>query len=299
MRAWPFSKPKTPGFGISRGYYLTILSTRSVLPAIAEVANPAGIGGAVVGLGVPLEGSGEKPELLKPMHRGSYVLASKDRKTLLKMIVMSRQEAGYDPEDFVNSPLAIGRDPELLVRIRATWTIAQLVFESHDPAVYPALDFFMAIAVRMATLSDGVVADSVSLRYLLPNRVLAAERIDPRIDVRDHVDVKFELRSDGLHGYTLGMQKFALPEYEILNMLEEDQLNAEKFLLTLCQSVLLGDLTKMGDQFGSAEALFEARDGGFDSKLWQGTSVFELLPPTSKTPGEALQAWQNAVLAEQ
>jgi len=291
MLGWPFSKPKTPGFGISRGYFLTILSSRSVLPSIAEIANPGGAGGAAIGLAVPLGASGDKSVLLQPMQRGAYVIASKDRKTVLKMIVLSKEEAGYNPEDFVNSPLAIGRDPELVVRIRATWTIAQLVFESHDPGVYPALDFFLGVAVRMATLSDGVVADTISQRYLLPEKVLVKGRFDPLVDVRDHVAVKFELRPDGLHAYTLGMQKFALPEYEILNMVEDDQANAERFLLTLAQSVLLGDLTREGDRFGAPKALFEARDGGFDKNLWQGISVFELLPPTSMTPGEALNRW--------
>lgn len=291
MRAWPFTKPKTPGFGISRGYFLTILSSRAVQPAIAEIANPGGSGGAVVGLAVPLGGSGDKALLLQPMERGPYVVASKDRKTVLKMIVMSKEEAGYDPEAFVNSSLAIGRDPELVVRIRATWSIAQLVFESHDPGVYPALDFFLGVASRMGVLSDGVVADSISQRYSLPEALVASPRIDPLVDVREHMEVKFELRQDGLHAFTLGMQKFALPEYEILNLLEQDQTAAERFLLTLCQSVLLGDLTKEGDRFGASGSLFEARDGGFDSRLWQGTPVFELLPPTSMTPGEALHAW--------
>ena len=291
MRAWPFSKPKTPGFGISRGYFLTILSSKSVLPSIAEIVNPAGSDGASVGLGVPLEGSGDKTLLVKPMQRGSYVIASKDRKTVLKMIVLSKEEAGYDPEDFVNSPLAFGRDPELVVRIRSTWTIAQLVFESHDPAVYPALDFFLAVAVRMAALSDGVVADSISQRYLLPEAVLMAPRIDPLVDVREHVDIKFEVRSDGLHAFTLGMQKFALPEYEILNLFDEDQIPAQHFLLTVCQNVIMGDMTKSGDRFGAPRALFEAREGGLDARFWQGMPVFELLPPTSMTAGEALALW--------
>lgn len=293
MRGWPFSKPKTPGFGISRGYFLTILSSRAVLPSIAEIANPSGAGGAAVGLAVPLGGSGQKGDLLKPMERGPYVVASKDRKTVLKMIVMSKEEAGYDPEAFVNSPLAIGRDPELVVRIRATWTIAQLVFESHDPAVYPALDFFLAVAGRMAEVSDGVVADTISQRYLLPDDVLITVRVDPKVDVREHVSAKCELRPDGLHAFTLGMQKFALPEYEILNLLEEDQPLAERFLLTVCQNVLLGDLTKEGERFGTTKSPFEARDGGFDTKLWQGISVFELLPPTSMTAGEALREWRD------
>jgi hypothetical protein len=210
------------------------------------------------------------------------------------MIVLSKEEAGYDPEDFVNSPLAIGRDPELVVRIRSTWTIAQLVFESHDPMVYPALDFFLGVAVRMASLSDGVVADSVSQRYLLPDNVLKTPRVDPVVDIREHIDIKFDLRSDGLHAFTLGMQKFALPEYEILNLFDEDQIPAEHFLLTVCQNVIMGDMTKTGDRFGAPRGLFEARDGGLDARFWQGTPVFELLPPTSMTAGEALGLWVDS-----
>ena len=122
---------------------------------------------------------------------------------------------------------------------------------------------------------------------------MVSKRLDPLIDVRDHVEVKFELRPDGIHAFTLGMQKFALPEYEMLNLLEEDQNEAANFLITLCQSVLLGDMTKTGDRFGSPKALFEARDGGFDTRLWQGLPVFELLPPTANTAGEALHAWKE------
>ncbi len=266
-----------------------------MLPSIAEVANPSGIGGAAIALGVPLDSTRDKALLVQPMERGAYVIASKDRKTVLRLIIVSKEEAGYDPEEYANSPLAIGRDPELVVRIRATWTIGQLVFESHDPGVYPALDLFLAVAARMALLSDGVVADSISQRYLLPENVIAQNRVDPRVDVRDHVDVKFEARPDGLHAYTLGMQKLALPEYEIHNLLDEDIPYAQAFLMALCQSVMLGDLTKEGEHFGSTKALFEARDGGFDKRLWHDLPVFELLPPTTKTPGEALRAWNEEI----
>jgi len=297
MRGWPFSKPKTPGFGVSRGYYLTVLSSRSVLPSIAEVANPTGFGGATVGLAVPLGEESDKSALAAPMHRGAYVVASKDRKTVLKMLIMSKEEAGYDPERFVSSSLAVGEDPELVVRIRATWTIAQIAFESYDPSVYPALEFFLGLAVRLATLSEGVVADSICERYLLPEKVFHPNRMHPIIDVRDHVSVKLERRPDGIHAYTLGMQKFVLEEYEIHNLMEEDQETVQLFLLTLCQSVLMGDPTKLGDKFGSPKALFEACGGGFDKGLWEGIEVFELLPPTTKSVSEALSFWAEEVKA--
>jgi len=291
MRGWPFSKPKTPGFGISRGYFLTILSSRAVMPSIADVANPSGADGAAQGLAVPLEQENDKSALMRPMGRGAYVIATKDRKTVLKMLVISKEEAGFDPERYVQSSLAADDDPELVARMRATWTIAQLTFESHDPSVYPALDFFLGVAIRLATLSEGVVADSICERYLLPTEVLHTDRIHPSIDVRDFVEIKFRERPDGFHVYTLGMQKFALEEYEINGLMESDRANAQKFLLTLCQNVLLGDLTKLGNRFGSPKALFEVAEGGFDKGLWEGIPVFELLPPTSILAGEALSAW--------
>jgi len=270
---------------------LTILSSRSVLPGIAEVANPSGLGGATTGLAVPLGAESNKSLLMEPMKLGPYAIASKDRKTVLKMLVISKEEAGYDPELYAQSTLAQDEDPELVSRMRATWTIAQLTFESHDPAVYPALDFFLGVAVRLANLSEGVVADSICERYRLPEEVFETKRIHPLVDVREHIAVKFAKKSDGIHAYTLGMQKFALPEYEIGSLFESDQIHARRFLLTLCQNVLIGDLTQIGDRFGAPKALFEVADGGFDKAMWEGIPVFELLPPTTMTSGDAIQLW--------
>ena len=36
MRPWQFGKPKTPGFGLSNRFYLSVLSSRSVMPALAR-----------------------------------------------------------------------------------------------------------------------------------------------------------------------------------------------------------------------------------------------------------------------
>jgi len=257
---------------------LTILSSRSVLPGIAEVANPSGLGGATTGLAVPLGAESNKSLLMEPMKLGPYAIASKDRKTVLKMLVISKEEAGYDPELYAQSTLAQDEDPELVSRMRATWTIAQL-------------DFFLGVAVRLANLSEGVVADSICERYRLPEEVFETKRIHPLVDVREHIAVKFAKKSDGIHAYTLGMQKFALPEYEIGSLFESDQIHARRFLLTLCQNVLIGDLTQIGDRFGAPKALFEVADGGFDKAMWEGIPVFELLPPTTMTSGDAIQLW--------
>lgn len=291
MRPWQFSKPKNPGFGIARGFYLTVLASRAVLPSLLEIVNPQGSGGAIEGLGAPLSPESSKEALALPLARGAYAIATKDRKTVLKTLVINRDEAGFDPEAFAQSSLALTADPELLARVRATWTLVQLMFESHDAMVYPAADFLLKVAARLAELSDGVVGDSIAQRYLLPEAVFHQPRLDPRIDARDHVVADFVLKPDGLHAFTRGLQKFALPELEILSVGESDQEIAARFLLVLSQTILLGDLVKNGERFGSNRMPFEAREGGFDRAMWEGIPVLELLPPTSATSSEALHEW--------
>lgn len=285
MRPWQFSRPKGPGFGISRGFYLSVLSSRAILPSVYEVVNPRGEGGAVVGFGVPLAQGAEKDALRQPLTRGAYALATRDRKTVIKMLVLSKEEAGYDPEAFARSELAVGADPELLARMRGTWTLAQLTFESHDPAVYPALDFLLSTSRRLAELSEGVVADPIARRYALPHGVASPGRADPRVDARDHVATHFRARPDGIHAFTLGLQKFALPELELPGLMHGDEPAAGRFLVVLSQRALLGNPIQSGDRFGP----FEAREGGFDRALWEGIPVLELLPPTAQSATEALR----------
>jgi hypothetical protein len=294
VRPWQFSKPKTPGFGLTSGFYLSILSSRSVMPSLAQIIEPGGAGGAVAGLGAPLAQGTGKELLDRPLQRGAYALASNDRKTVIKMLVLSKEEAGFDPEFFAQSAMALEVSPEAVVRIRATWTLAQLTFESHDPAVYPALDFVLGLAQRISDLGDGVVSDPVSRRYLLPEQVFQSPRLDAHVDAREHISVNLRMRPDGNHVYTLGMQKFGLPEFEIIGLLDSDAGSASRFLIALSQSVLLGDLAHSGDKFGAPSMSFEARAGGFDLSIWEGIEVLELLPPTTVTSTEALMAWEAA-----
>lgn len=291
MRAWPFSNPKTPGFGIAKSFYLTVLSSRPVLPSILDVVNPQGTGGAAVGFGAPLANVG-KEALREPLGRGAYAIATKDRKTVLRMLVLSKDEAGYDPEAFARSSLAVGASPELLARMRATWTIAQLAYEAHDPGVYPALDFLLGVVARLATLTEGVVADAICQRYLLPQHLLQPRRMDPRIDARDHVAVLLKGRPDGVLAHTLGLQKFALPELEITGLSDTDQEAAAALLLSTSQGILLGRLLEVGQSLGDPRMPFQAAVGGFDRGLWEGIPVMELRPPTHASPSEALAAWR-------
>ncbi|HSI74018.1 MAG TPA: hypothetical protein VK934_12650 [Fimbriimonas sp.] len=298
MRAWQFSKPKTPGFGISKGYYLSVLSSHATLPPIRELINPAGTGGAATGFGVPLAAGAEKADLDRPMGRGAYTIASKDQKTVLRLTVVSKEEARFDPEAVARSFIAAELGQEALARIRATWTLCEFTFESHHPMVYPALDFLLALAARLAILTEGMVADAVGQRYLLPDQVFSRRRmsVDLPVFAEEHISPKFRWRSDGIQAYTLGMQKFGFPELEIVNLMDGDESSAALALLWLAQAMLQGAKVREGYEVGDPKMPFEVRDGGFDKALWEGISVYELLPPTTVTATEAIQAWAQEIV---
>jgi hypothetical protein len=299
MRAWQFGKPKTPGFGISKSYYLSILSSHATLPSIKELINPSGEAGAVVGFGVPLRQDADRSALEYPMERGVYAIAAKDRKTVIQMMVISKEEAEFDPEAVVRSVMAADLGQEALARIRATWTLCQLAFESHHPMVYPALDFLLALSSRLGALSEGVVADPIAQRYLLPEQVFSKRRASLHAPAyaEEHVSVKLRGRPDGIHAYTLGMQKFLFPELEILNLNDGDEGAAALCLLWLAQQMLVGVKLDEGFRVGAEKMMFELREGGFDKGLWKETLVFELLPPTSVTSSEAVKAWAQQIQA--
>jgi hypothetical protein len=290
-KLFQFSRPKGPGFGISKDYYLSVLASSSVLPSLLDIVNPKGQNGSIPGFGVPLAASATKDDLGEPLRRGAFGLASPDRKTVLRMLVLGRDEAGFDPDVLSRVPMGATLPTELVNRVRGTWNLLQLTFESHDPEVYPALDFLLAVAIRIAKLSEGVIADAISERYLLPEDVLPPVRLDPKVDAREHIAPGFFVASDGGHAYTKGLRKFALPELEMPGLLPSDEQDASRFLLALSQLILLGDLAEPGDRVGATKAQFQIAEGGFDRSRWEGIPVFELLPPTTMTSSEALSKW--------
>lgn len=281
-----FSRPKGPGYGISRDFYLSVLASTARLPAITDVVEPQAAGGAIKGYGAPLKEGASKDALARPMERGAYVVASPDRKTVLRLLVVPKDEAGFDSDAILRSPLAIQFAPEVIARIRATWTVLQLTFEAHDPGVYPSVDFLLDVAARLGTLTEGAVADPLSETYRMPDG-LRPGRSQP-IDATNFVRIVWASRG---YAHTLGMRKFALPEFEIDGLGASDEPGATRFLLGLCQSVLVRGPLEAGDQVGSREAPFLIGEGGLDRARWEGVAVFELLPAKGADPSQALLAW--------
>jgi hypothetical protein len=140
-----------------------------------------------------------------------------------------------------------------------------------------------------------VVADPISRRYLLPSQVRQPVRADERIDAREVVGLSHRAKETGIHLFTLGMQKFGLREFEMTGLEIGDLQLAETLLMSLCQSSLLGAFVSNGDRIGAKDYEMEIREGGFDRGLWEGVDVFEVIPPTTRMPGECLRAWKASL----
>ncbi len=292
MRLPKFSH-KTPGFGITRNTYITVLAAQASLPSPVQIASPKPSNGAIQGFCVPLQG-GSSPEVLgQPLMRGAYAVSTMDRKTLMRMLVLSKEEAGFEPGPFLRSKLAIGRDPDLLARISATWTLMQLTFESHDPMVYSSVRFMLEICARLADLTGGVVADPITRTYLLPHQVFHSPQADPKIDARDVVQVLAEPNPEGNHVYTLGMMKFGLAEIECYQVSDGAVVPVRSFLISACQKALLGQLYQLGDKVGNPKLPLLFAPGGLDRGKWEGIPCFELIPPPSKTIEDCIAAWKS------
>ena len=293
-----FSKPKGPGFGLNKGFYLSILATGTTLPSIEEVIRPKGsvpIQGAfsLEGYGVPLVGGDDKSLLALPMRRGQYAIATPKRETVLRLTVVLREEAGFDPELITRSALAEQLPATAIERIRATTSVLQLTVESHDPAVYPAIDFMLSVAQRVAVLTNGVVADPLSQRYLLPEQVVLMPKVDSQVDAREMVAVHFLNQGAHAYVYTRGLQKIVQPELEMRNVPLDDLKSAQSFLMASAQGVFKGRLLKNGSKLPAGIQSFEVREGGTDSNFWGATPVLELVPPTGISVGGLLAAWQS------
>lgn len=224
-----------PGFRISRQYYLTVMAATSVLPSIAQVIEPKGKEGAVPGKGVPLAEGLTKESLQQPMIRGTYAFATNDTSTVMKVTVLPKEEVGFDPQQVVRADPGRTLDPEMQNRLLSTWSLIQLTYESHHAAVWPSIEFGLALGRRFAELTGGLVADQLSARYLLPEMILAEQPMTPLSATTEIV----ALEVDGdlhLKLVTRGMHKIGLPEFVLRDVPAHREAEAEQLMLSAVES---------------------------------------------------------------
>lgn len=234
---------------------------------------------------MPLADGATKDDLHAPIHRGAYALASKDRKTVLKCLVMHSHDAGFDPKALLDTPLVGTLDPLLSERIGETQMLLQLCFESHDPMVAPSIQFLFDVAGRMGYLTHGVIADPLSESYMHPNDVLHKASSD-RVSASLTVSVQVAKLDSLCSVQTKGLQKFNLPELSLAEVMADHGLIAARFLTTCSQTILDGHLVEPGDRLGAKNLQFQVAAS-------QALTVFELIPPVGKAASDVLEAWNE------
>lgn len=276
-----FKKPDNPTVPISSDFYLSVLASNAVAPTLNSLMNPKGVDGGIVGLSVPLMQDSNIDELARPISRGVYGLSSLDKKTVIKMRAFSHEEAHFDPESVLSMPSFQSMDSEIVQRIRATWTIYQLTFESYDPALFPSLNMFINTVARLGILTEGAIADPLAMRYLLPQHFMLSH--DNDFYVQNFVGITKQSERDECRISTKGLSKFDQREIELtVNNMDVAEI-ASQFLLSVANGVVHGQKLDLGDKLISEE--------GWIVSEGLGPNTFELIPMKG-TSEATLENWK-------
>lgn len=279
-----FSKPKGPGFGLSKSLYISALASKASLPCLLDVVNPKGERGAVKGYGIPFNKNATPDSLRQPLSHEPYLIASPDKKTLVRMIVVSEADSGMRTDQILDSPYGQTLSPDIRNTIAAVWTLFQFTFESHDAGVKASMDFMVALACRVAELTDGVVADPLRRSYLMPKEYQLGE-----FDVENHFNVMEHREGEDVYLVTLGMLKLNLPEFEIGPILNQDLLLGKAILFYLIRETFEKGPWSDQDRIDRTSLTLSAGSSLHD--FWGRTAVLRVVPPVSQSLTESLNQW--------
>jgi hypothetical protein len=181
------------------------------------------------------------------------------------MLMMRAEESGVAPDRLAQAA-QLSFIPE--------W-IFQFTFRSHDPEVVPAVEFLLELVNRLGLLVNGVVADPICQRYIDPVKVFVQPRSSTQVNVIEHVVIMKRAYASGVAWYTLGLQKFALPEFEIVTTAGVSEAVITPILVEASQNALQGKSFADGLRLVVGGVAVTVKQGGFDA-VWNGLPVWEL-----------------------
>ncbi|MEO7453127.1 MAG: hypothetical protein ABIV13_00010 [Fimbriimonadales bacterium] len=276
---WPFKKKAPePALDINRNFYLSVLLGPGVRPTPLSWVNPDGSNGAVSGFAAPLNQDKNTDLLSEPIADGSYVLATKDRKTLVQadFFDLAAVPQFQLPGDAASQAM-VDLSGDRLARAQSAVGLATLVFKGYSQDVYESVRFLLDCGARLADLSNGVVADPLAETYRLPSEMRQSAPLDARIDFRDVCSVKAVQQDDGVWVSTRGMAKFNLPEYEVYGVATAEATRIAEMLVLAGQEALLGSPMPVGETVSTPLGKVEVTVGGKNRNLWGDRSTTELV----------------------
>ncbi|MCH8273886.1 MAG: hypothetical protein IH851_03770 [Armatimonadetes bacterium] len=295
MPLWPFRKrAAASGLTINRNFYLSVLGGPGALPTLLEVINPDGSNEAVRGYGAPLMKGASRDLLNKPLQRGSYALTTPEKKDVVRLDVFRRAEVKqFRLPDDPQMLGAAGLVGERLRRAEEAEHLLNLMFEGYSSEVYPAVQFMLDVARRLALLTEGLVADPQAETYRLPDEMRAPGRMDPRIDFRDIGAVKLIRLKDGWWVSTRGLSKFNLAEYEMFGIGDDLRETAAKMVIAAAQQALIGVPMKPGETAFAPDQPLEVVEGTREREQWGDRPALEFLDRGRSGASQGADAWKR------
>jgi hypothetical protein len=292
---WPFKKKKEKQrLTINKGFYLSLLAGPELLPPLLQIINPQGSNQAVKGYGAPLDDKASKDMLNQPLIEGSYVLSSPEKLTLIQMsIVPVSKLKGFSlPNDPV---LCSGVDltPEKLNRARSTTTLIDFVFVKMSPDVYQAVQFLVDCVSRFASLTNGIIGDSLAETYRYAHEINPQPKVHSLIDFRSIGSVKAIRQADGVWVSTRGLCKFNLPEFEMYGMPDELVNTSAQMLISAGQQSLIEQFMYEGETAFAIKSPLLIVNGTRNKEFWKDRPVLEFKDPDEQGAKKGVQAWKE------
>ncbi len=286
---WPFSKKWTPP---EPQLAMVISLANPELPSLMSLANPAGLEGAVPGMAGPAAGKPTKENMTGPLPAGEYVAISPGK--CMCSLSVERVETQAEPLSFEPAVMeASGLTEETLAKFnQPVWRV---IIQMHDPGndIIGGVQFATRLALRLASLADGVVMDSAAYRFFGPTGWPVENPIG-EFDAREHVHIHIEGDTGWFH--THGLLKFGRPELEIYDVPENLAGVAYATLFDIAQYVISSAVIEPGQTCGDPNQPFHARLGSKNREgHWNNTAVLELVDvnergkPVSSGAPKALQ----------
>lgn len=293
MPLWPFKKKKpTPPFTINRNFYLSVLAGPGALPPILQLVNPQGSNAAVQGFCAPLSPEASKDLLNQPLMPGTYVATTTDKLTILQMDVFRRSDvANFQlPNDPLQLEAAHLTGRRLARAEKCEWLI-NFIFKGYSPDAYSSVRFMLDVCARLATLTEGVIADPLAEVYRLPEEVSLVPKLDPRIDFREVGSIRAIRINGGVWISTRGMLKFDLPEYEMFGLNDDLVDAAARMLISAAQQTLIGMPLRLGDTAFATSSPLRVVEGTRGD--WDGRTVYELRDVNGDGAANGVRAWME------
>ncbi len=296
MRLWPFSgKQKSPELVINKNFFMAVFTTETTLPTILQVINPDGTNGAVQGFGAPLMENASRDLLNTPISSGDYALATKDRTTVIRLVVRAKGEDPTPDTAALTQAEAeyYGLDTESFQYLKRCERFMVLHFAGYSPKVFDSIRFLFDLISRLALLTQGLIYDPLAECYRKPSELDRNSNVQESVDALNLCKIKTVRGAQGIWCSTRGLSKLNLPEFEMYDVPQELTDVAALMLILAAETVLMGTKMKPGETAFAPDSPLRIVAGTKNRDDWGDRPTLEFRGSNGSI-ADGILAWQRS-----